>query len=227
MVERGATGDGARPGERPFGQRRAASILGWRHSKHKDCVTGRGPRARRPSGCRYGRAPPINIFIAVVLATVVRLSAHAQTRRPIVAAFAHPDDERVIGPASRLAREGRETLSVIATDGSKGVRDFAHIPAGAELAAARTERSAVRGQPPRRAKASLIGLPGWRPRIVRSSGQAAVGASRRSRLRSSPRRSNHIRSGRGTGHPDHGPQVGDVVTQIVQSDARYANGFTL
>jgi LmbE family N-acetylglucosaminyl deacetylase len=50
----------------------------------------------------------------------------------VVAIFAHPDDERVIGPLlSRLARDGRETHLVIATDGSKGVTDYARIPAGA------------------------------------------------------------------------------------------------
>src|SRR5437016_13729048 len=84
----------------------------------------------------------IYTVVATMLATVIPLSAQSQTRRPIVAVFAHPDDERVIGPLlSKLAREGRETHLVIATDGSKGVRDFAHIPAGPELAAARTKEA--------------------------------------------------------------------------------------
>src|SRR5919202_7003609 len=84
----------------------------------------------------------IHSFVAAALALSLPLSAHAQVRRPVVAVFAHPDDERVIGPLlSRLAREGRETHLVIATDGSQGVRDFAHIPAGAALAAARTKEA--------------------------------------------------------------------------------------
>ena len=59
-----------------------------------------------------------NIFVAVALAAVIPFSARAQASRPILAVFAHPDDERVIGPLlSRLAREGRETHLVIATDG--------------------------------------------------------------------------------------------------------------
>ena len=65
---------------------------------------------------------PINklAFIAVALATLPPLSAQAQNRGLILAVFAHPDDERVIGPLlSKLAREGRETHLVIATDGSK------------------------------------------------------------------------------------------------------------
>ena len=61
-----------------------------------------------------------------------------QTSRPVLAVFAHPDDERVIGPLlSRLSREGRDVHLAIATDGSKGVRDHAGIPAGERLAAAR------------------------------------------------------------------------------------------
>src|SRR5947208_14737078 len=87
---------------------------------------------------------PARLFDTLALAMVFTHSAQApaQMRRPIVAVFAHPDDERVIGPLlSGLAREGRETHLVIATDGSKGVRDFAHIPAGAELAAARVKEA--------------------------------------------------------------------------------------
>src|SRR5215831_13869479 len=85
------------------------------------------------------------IVYALALPVVLHLlprSLPAQGSRPIVAIFAHPDDERVIGPLlSRLAREGRETHLVIATDGSKGVRDFAKIPAGPPLAAARAKEA--------------------------------------------------------------------------------------
>src|SRR5688500_20230783 len=73
-------------------------------------------------------------------ASIASLPATAlgQSSRPLLAVFAHPDDERVIGPLlSRLGREGREVHLVIATDGSKGIRDFAGIPAGPALAAAR------------------------------------------------------------------------------------------
>src|SRR5258705_12214126 len=84
----------------------------------------------------------IDAFIPVALALGLPISVQAQPRRPIVAIFAHPDDERVVGPLlSRLAREGRETHLVIATDGSQGVTDFAKIPAGAALAAARTKEA--------------------------------------------------------------------------------------
>ena len=84
----------------------------------------------------------LKAVIAGALSAAVSHSADAQTKGPVVAVFAHPDDERVIGPLlSRLAREGRQTHLVIATDGSKGVRDFSPIPAGAELAAERAKEA--------------------------------------------------------------------------------------
>jgi LmbE family N-acetylglucosaminyl deacetylase len=161
-------------------------------------------------------------FVAVALATVTPLSAQAQVRRPVVAVFAHPDDERVIGPLlSRLAREGRETHLVIATDGSKGVRDFARIPAGAELAAARTKEASCAAKRLGVRQLHLLGLP--------DGGLASFDTLRKLRLDlaaiiDSLRPAAIITFGPegGTGHPDH-RLVGNVVTQIVQGDARYAN----
>src|SRR5258708_11554871 len=84
----------------------------------------------------------ITAFVAMALVTATSHSALAQASRPILAVFAHPDDERVIGPLlSKLAREGRETHLVIATDGSQGIRDFAKIPAGAALSASRVKEA--------------------------------------------------------------------------------------
>src|SRR5713226_5871628 len=77
------------------------------------------------------------LFVAATMACAPSLLL-SQQNRPVLAVFAHPDDERVVGPLlSRLAREGREVHLVIATDGSKGVREHAGIPAGAQLASAR------------------------------------------------------------------------------------------
>jgi LmbE family N-acetylglucosaminyl deacetylase len=164
----------------------------------------------------------IHAFLAVALATVIPPSAQAQARRPIVAVFAHPDDERVIGPLlARLAREGRETHLVIATDGSQGIRDFAHIPAGPELAAVRTREASCAANRLGVRQLHIVGLPDGglasfavlgrlRPALVAiidSLGPAAI-------ITFGPEG--------GTGHPDH-RLVGDVVTQIVQGDARYAN----
>jgi LmbE family N-acetylglucosaminyl deacetylase len=163
----------------------------------------------------------IHPFVAVALALGLPQPAQAQVTRPIVAVFAHPDDERVIGPLlSRLAREGRETHLVIATDGSKGVRDFAKIPAGAELAAARAKEAKCAADRLGVRQLHLLGLP--------DGGLASFDTL--GRLRSgllgvidSLRPAAIITFGPegGTGHPDH-RLVGDVVTQIVQGDARYA-----
>jgi LmbE family N-acetylglucosaminyl deacetylase len=164
----------------------------------------------------------MHTLLAAALATVIPLSAHAQAQaaRPVVAVFAHPDDERIIGPLlSRLAREGRETHLVIATDGAKGVRDFAQIPAGPELAAARVLEATCAAERLGVRQLHLLGLP--------DGGLASF--AELGRLRSalvavldSLRPAGIITFGPegGTGHPDH-RLVGDVVTQIVQGDARY------
>jgi LmbE family N-acetylglucosaminyl deacetylase len=161
-------------------------------------------------------------FVAVAIATVKPPSAQAQPRRPIIAVFAHPDDERVIGPLlSKLAREGRETHLVIATDGAKGVRDFAKLPAGAELAAARTKEATCAAKRLGVRQLHILGLPDGDLASFEVLGKlrSALAA-----IIDSLKPAAIITFGPegGTGHPDH-RLVGDVATQIVQSDARYAN----
>lgn len=159
---------------------------------------------------------------ALAIASAAPHFAQAQAARPILAVFAHPDDERVIGPLlSKLAREGRETHLVIATDGAKGVTDFAHIPAGPELAAARTKEATCAANRLGVRKLHLLGLP--------DGGLASfeVLTKLRSRLAAiidSVKPAAIITFGPegGTGHPDH-RLVGDVTTQIIEGDARYAN----
>ena len=161
------------------------------------------------------------VALALGLGLVGPAQAQTRTARPILAVFAHPDDERVIGPLlSRLAREGRETHLVIATDGSKGVRDFAKIPAGAELAAARTKEATCAANRLGVRKLHLLGLP--------DGGIASF--EELGKLRSAlvpiidsinPAAIITFGPEGGTGHPDH-RLVGDVVSQIVQGDARYA-----
>jgi len=160
------------------------------------------------------------LALAVVVQALPR-SVPAQGSPPVVAIFAHPDDERVIGPLlSRLAREGRETHLVIATDGSKGTRDFAKIPAGAALASARTKEATCAANRLGVKQLHLLGLP--------DGGLAAFDelGKLRSALVSiidsiSPAAIITFGPEGGTGHPDH-RLVGDVVTQIIQGDARYA-----
>ena len=169
---------------------------------------------------------PSPVFAAAALAALSFLprtaQAQSQARRPIVAIFAHPDDERVVGPLlSRLAREGRETHLVIATDGSQGVTDFARIPAGAALAAARVKEATCAANRLGVKQLHIIGLP--------DGGLASfdVLGTLRSRLVAiidsvKPAAILTFGPEGGTGHPDH-RLVGDVVTQIIQGDARFAN----
>jgi len=158
--------------------------------------------------------------LAIALIAILTPPAKAQTRAPILAVFAHPDDERVIGPLlSKLAREGRETQLVIATDGAKGVRDFANIPAGPELAAARTKEATCAANRLGVRQLRILGLPdGGLASFevlgkLRSSLAAIIDSIRPAAI---------ITFGPegGTGHPDH-RLVGNVVTQIIESDPRY------
>lgn len=167
-----------------------------------------------------------HILVAATLAAILPRAAVAQSTRPILAVFAHPDDERVIGPLlSRLAREGRETHLVIATDGSQGVTAFAGIAAGPPLAAARVEEANCAAKRLGVRQLHLLGLP--------DGGLAkfeVLGRLRRSlaAIVDSVRPAAIITFGPegGTGHPDH-RLVGDVMTQVVQGDARYAKSDLL
>ena len=166
-----------------------------------------------------------NLSLTLVCAAVVALppsSARSQTSRPILAVFAHPDDERVIGPLlSKLAREGRETHLIIATDGSQGIRDFAHIPAGPELAAARTKEATCAANRLGVKQLHILGLPDGGLASFGVLGKLRAGIAA---IIDSVKPSVIITFGPegGTGHPDH-RLVGDVTSQIIQSDSRYSN----
>jgi LmbE family N-acetylglucosaminyl deacetylase len=159
---------------------------------------------------------------AVALAAATPQSARAQSSRPILAVFAHPDDERVIGPLlSKLAREGRETHLVIATDGSQGVRDFAKIPAGAALAAARVKEATCAANRLGVRKLHLLGLPDGGLASFEVLGKLRSGLAA---IIDSLKPAAIITFGPegGTGHPDH-RLVGNVTAQIIESDSRYGN----
>jgi len=161
-------------------------------------------------------------FLVAMAVAIAPLSSPAQARRPVLAVFAHPDDERGIGPLlSRLAREGRETHLVIATNGDKGITDFARIPAGAALAAAREKEATCAANRLGVRKLHLLGLPDGGLASFEVLGKLRSGLAT---IIDSLKPAVIITFGPegGTGHPDH-RLVGDVTTQIVQSDARYSN----
>jgi len=138
----------------------------------------------------------------------------------VLAAFAHPDDERVIGPLlARLGRGGREVHLVIATDGSKGTRDHAGIPAGRPLAVARAKEAECAAKRLGVRHLHMLGLEDGALASFASLGRLrAEIASIIERVQ--PAVIISFGPEGGTGHPDH-RLVGNVVTQVVQGDDRH------
>ena len=170
---------------------------------------------RRPS-----LAARLSLFLVALTASLPQAAA-AKPRGPVLAAFAHPDDERVVGPLlARLAREGREVHLVIATDGSKGVRDHAGIPAGPQLAAARAKEAECAA---RRLGVRQLHMIGMEDGSLGTSMTAlAQLRTKLSAIIASVQPEVIVTFGPegGTGHPDH-RLVGNVTTEIVQSDERH------
>jgi LmbE family N-acetylglucosaminyl deacetylase len=160
------------------------------------------------------------IALSVVAMASLPAAAIAQSSRPVLAAFAHPDDERVVGPLlSRLAREGREVHLVIATDGSKGVRDHAGIAAGPPLAAARAKEAECAAKRLGVRQLHMLGLEDGGLASFASLGRLRTGLSNVI-ARAQPGAIITFGPEGGTGHPDH-RLVGNVVTEVVQGDDRH------
>ena len=141
----------------------------------------------------------------------------APARRTLLAVFAHPDDEAIVGPLlARYARDPRtRVVLAIVTNGDKGVTPFGGIPAGAQLAAAREQEAhcackALGAQPP-----ILLGFPD----AGLSSSQVLAEAAAKLRAAIADLRPDAIVTwgpDGGYGHPDH-RLVSALVTQIVQA----------
>jgi LmbE family N-acetylglucosaminyl deacetylase len=158
-------------------------------------------------------------MLASVLAPA---SAHAQApaavapSRTLLAVFAHPDDETIVGPLlAHYARQAHTRVYLaIVTNGDKGVTPFANIPAGEPLAAARRKEAAcaceaLGVQPPILLELPDAGL---------SSIQTLFEASTKLKKVIGDVRPDAIVTwgpDGGSGHPDH-RLVSAVVTQIVQ-----------
>lgn len=161
-------------------------------------------------------------MIRHLIAGLLLVAPHAASaqHQPVLAVFAHPDDERVVGPLlHRLAREGREVHLVIATDGSKGVREHAGIAAGKALADARRLESECAAKRLGVRQLHMLGL--------EDGGLASFATLGRLRTelaaivaRVRPAVMLTIGPEGGTGHPDH-RLVGNVATQVVQQDSLY------
>ena len=160
------------------------------------------------------------IVVGLLLLLAPTLQVAPAQAGPILAVFAHPDDERIVGPLlHRLSREGREVHLVIATDGSKGVREHAGIPAGAALAEARRLEAECAARRLGVRRLHMLGLEDGGLASFTTLGRLRSELSNIvTRLR--PAAIITIGPEGGTGHPDH-RLVGNVATQIVQQDSVY------
>ena len=80
--------------------------------------------------------------VALVLLLACAAAVAQQRPKVLLAVFAHPDDETLVGPVlARYAREGAKVYLAIATKGEKGTNDRAAIPAGEPLAKVRREEA--------------------------------------------------------------------------------------
>jgi LmbE family N-acetylglucosaminyl deacetylase len=81
-----------------------------------------------------------SVTLAALLAIPSTVCSTEQ--KTILAVFAHPDDETLIGPLlSAYARQGVRVRLVIATDGAKGVSSHAGTAVGPELAIVRAQEA--------------------------------------------------------------------------------------
>jgi LmbE family N-acetylglucosaminyl deacetylase len=141
--------------------------------------------------------------------------------RILLAVFAHPDDEVFAGPTlTRYAREGVHVYLAIATKGEKGATDFAKIPAGELLAAARRAEATCACQE--------LGI---EPPIFFNLNDGELGAITNPLAKNIQSVADSVQKlidelhpqviitwgpDGGYGHPDH-RLVSDAVTQVVQS----------
>jgi LmbE family N-acetylglucosaminyl deacetylase len=150
----------------------------------------------------------------------------ADRPRTLLAVFAHPDDEEIVGPLlAAEARRGTRVRLAIVTDGEKGVAPHSGLAAGPELARVRADeaRCACRAlgiEPP-----ILLGFEdGELGRIARPPwGPLAEVEGRLGEVLRQVRPDAIVTFGPegGYGHPDH-RLVGTVVTQLVEKGAEDA-----
>jgi LmbE family N-acetylglucosaminyl deacetylase len=137
--------------------------------------------------------------------------------RTLVAIFAHPDDETMVGPL--LARYGRDPGTkvhlVLVTNGDKGVTPFANIPAGEQLAIVRRKEADCACSALGIQTAVHLGMPDG----GLSSSQVLDEATTKLRAAVDSLKPDAIVTwgpDGGYGHPDH-RLVSALVTQIVQA----------
>lgn len=167
-----------------------------------------------------GRRLLLSIGCAVLCAPGVAAARNAPESsqpRTLLAVFAHPDDETMVGPLlARYAREpGTRVVLAIVTNGDQGVTPFAKIPAGEPLAAVRAKEAACACEALGAAPPVLLGMPDGG---LASSQVLADAAARLKKVVDDVRPDAIVTWGPegGYGHPDH-RLVSALVTQLVQA----------
>jgi LmbE family N-acetylglucosaminyl deacetylase len=165
-------------------------------------------------------------LFALSLLMAAPSASPAEGTRTLLAVFAHPDDETLVGPLlAAYARRGVRVRLAIVTDGEKGTQAHAGIPAGPELAKVRAEEArcscrALGIEAPILLgfKDGELGQPGRPPWAALAQVQAAV-----AKVLQEVRPDAVVTFGPegAYGHPDH-RLVGAVVTQLVQAGAEGA-----
>ena len=114
---------------------------------------------------------------------------------------------------------------MIATDGSQGTRDYAKIPAGAQLAAARAKEASCAATRLGVKQLHIVGLLDGGLASFETLGKLRTAIAA---IVDSVKPAAIITFGPegGTGHPDH-RLTGNVTTQVVQADPRYATSIDL
>jgi len=161
--------------------------------------------------------------LALSACGLLSVSARAQSSpapakpRTLLAVFAHPDDETMVGPllAHYASLPRTRVVLAVVSNGEKGVTPFANIPAGEALAAVRTKEAACACEALGAEAPILLGLPDGG---LNSSQVLADMAAKLKDVIGKVRPDAIVTWGPdgGYGHPDH-RLVSAVVTQLVQA----------
>jgi LmbE family N-acetylglucosaminyl deacetylase len=151
------------------------------------------------------------------------LAFAAPKRRVILAVFAHPDDEIMVGPVlARYAKQGVDIYIAYATDGQRGAKPFSGIPNGEQLGKVRREEATCASQHLGAKSPIFFGLMdgdlGAMTSPIGKNTEAAVDQVKQLLDRLHPDAIVTWGPDGGYGHPDH-RLVSDAVTQAVQASA--------
>lgn len=167
------------------------------------------------------RTAMTGMFLCVLGAGIGAIQAQGvpakAATRALVAVFAHPDDETIVGPllAHYAAEAGTNVHLVILTNGDKGVTPFAGVPGGPELAAVRRKEAECSAAALGAEKPVLLDFPdgGLSSNRVLAEATAALTSALRDLQ---PDAIVTWGPDGGYGHPDH-RLVSALVTEIVQA----------